>query len=181
MASARHLGGHGRLFVTAGLVGAVIVRRQPVLGRLRQRLQVTECIGWSAGDRLPAGAVTMSPWADLTLTSDAMTARAEADPICSREKLDADAAWYVGDTDRAHPLVSPLFADLSGLPPLLILVGTAEVLLDDATSLAERARDAGVEVELHVEDDLLHVWPMFPGVPEADAAMATMGDWIAAH
>lgn len=134
-----------------------------------------------AGHPLPAGGVMMSPWVDLTLSGGSMDTKADADPMCSRESLRPSAEWYAGDTDRAAPLVSPLFADLSGLPPMLILVGTAEVLLDDSIRLADRARAAGVDVELDVGEDLLHVYPVFPGVPESEAALARIGAWIAAR
>jgi acetyl esterase/lipase len=121
----------------------------------------------------------MSPWVDLTLSGASMATKADADVVCSQELLDRSAEWYAAGADRGAPLLSPLFADLGGLPPLLVLVGTDEVLLDDATRLASRASDAGVEVEIDVEDQLLHVYPMFPGVPEADRALVRMGDWIA--
>lgn len=133
------------------------------------------------GAPLPAGGVMFSPWTDLTLSGESMTTKADVDPVCSQGLLDQSARWYAGAADRAAPLVSPVFADLSGLPPMLVFVGTAEVLLDDATRLAERARAAGVDVELEVGDDLLHVYPMFPGVPEGEAALARTADWIRAR
>ena len=84
-------------------------------------------------------------------------------------------AAYV--TDPTDPLVSPVLADPSGLPPLLILVGTAEVLLDDSRTFAEVARAAGVDVDLDVEEGLIHVWPFLDGVPEATAALERIGSW----
>jgi epsilon-lactone hydrolase len=131
-----------------------------------------------AGAPAPAGAVLLSPWTDLTLSGASMDRRAAEDPLCSRETLVPSAAAYAGAEDRACPLVSPLFGDLAGLPPLLVLVGTAEVLLDDSLRFAAAADAAGVDVTLVVEDDLLHVWPLFPGVPEADAAVGTIGQWV---
>lgn len=130
------------------------------------------------GAPLPAGAVLLSPWVDLTMSGDSIESRAEQDPICSPASLQESATWYVGDGDPAAPLVSPLFADLSGLPPVLILVGTAEVLLDDATRLADAARQAGVDVTLEVQDDLIHVYPMLAGIPEADQAVDRIGRWV---
>lgn len=134
-----------------------------------------------AGVAQPAGAVLISPWVDLTLAGASMDARAGHDPLLSRTSLARNAGHYAADADLAAPLVSPLFADLAGLAPLLVLVGTAEVLLDDAVRLADRAREAGVEVDLHVHPDLVHVWPVFAGVPEAEETMATMGAWVAAR
>jgi len=99
-----------------------------------------------ANSPLPAAAVCLSPWADLTQSGDSVTTRAEIDPITSKAALDAMAAWYLGDHDPRDPLASPLFGDLAGLPPLLVQVGELEVLYDDAARLAERARDAGVSV-----------------------------------
>jgi acetyl esterase/lipase len=89
------------------------------------------------------------------------------------------AAAYAGDHDLRHPLVSPLHADMTGLPPLLIQVGTAETLLDDAVRLAERARAAGVDVRLEAWDDLVHVFQAFaPMVPEAVEAIAGIGAFV---
>jgi len=132
----------------------------------------------AAGDPLPAGAVLLSPWLDLTLAGASMDLRAAEDPICSRDSLAPSAAWYAGDEDLACPLVSPLFGELEGLPPLLVLVGTAEVLLDDSLRFAAAADAAGVDLTLAEEEGLLHVWPLFPDVPEADAAVALIAEWV---
>ena len=132
----------------------------------------------AAGDPLPAGAVLLSPWLDLTLAGASMHLRAAEDPICSRERLAESAAWYAAGEDPACPLVSPLFGELEGLPPLLVLVGTAEVLLDDSLRFGAGADAAGVDLTLVVEEDLLHVWPLFPDVPEADAAIELIGEWV---
>lgn len=133
-----------------------------------------------AGDPLPAGAVLLSPWTDLTLTAPSITARADADPMLTAPTLALSAARYAGDQLRS-PLVSPLFADLAGLPPMLVIVGTAEILLDDATSFAERASASGVAVDLEVGEDLIHVYPVLAGVPEADAAIERIGVWVRAR
>ena len=86
---------------------------------------------------------------------------------------------YVGDGDRKAPLASPLFADLAGLPPLLLQVGTAEVLLDDARAFAERARAAGVDTTLEVADEMIHVWHSFAGmIPEANQAIDRIGAFV---
>jgi len=130
------------------------------------------------GDRRPAGAVLLSPWVDLTLSGASMEERAAEDLICSPESLARSAAWYAGGEDPACPLISPLFGDLTGLPPLLVLVGTAEVLLDDSLRFAAAADVGGVDLTLVVEEGLLHVWPLFPGVPESDDAVAQIGEWV---
>ena len=101
------------------------------------------------------------------------------DPMVQRDGLLDMAAAYLDGHDPRAPLASPLYADLRGLPPLLIHVGTAETLLDDATRLAERARAAGVAVDLEVWDDMIHVWHAFaPLLPEADEAVARIGTWV---
>jgi acetyl esterase/lipase len=128
------------------------------------------------GDPLPAGAVLLSPWLDLTLSGEAVTARAADDPMLRAEALARSARAYAGE-DLGRPLVSPVFADPAGLPPLLVLVGTAEILLDDSRTFAARAAAAGVEVDLDVEDGLIHVWPFVDGIPEAAAAMDRIGGW----
>src|SRR3546814_19483321 len=99
-----------------------------------------------------------------------MAEKADVDPMVHAEDLDRWAAAYAGGADPASPPISPVFADLSGLPPLHVEVGTAEVLLDDARRVATRARAAGVEVTPYEGPDLLHVWHFFAGaVPEAAA------------
>jgi len=135
-----------------------------------------------AGVTLPAAAVCISPWTDLTLTAPSMTSKAASDPMVSRETLAPMAEAYLGGTDPATPLVSPVFAELAGLPPLLIHVGGREVLLDDATRLAERARAAGVEVTLEQWDEMIHVWHAFsPIITEADDAVAKIGTFVRGH
>ena len=132
-----------------------------------------------AGDALPAGAALISPWTDLTFSGDSHDTRLALDPMCSRTSLTPSAEAYVGGADPAAPLISPAHADLSGLPPLLIHVGDHETLLDDSTMLAERARAVGVDVELEVAPEMIHVWHVFAGmVPESDVALAAMGAWI---
>jgi epsilon-lactone hydrolase len=131
------------------------------------------------GDPLPAAGFCMSPWVDLTCTGGTFETKAGEDPMCTKEGLDEMAAAYAGEHGLEHPLVSPLQADLAGLPPLLIHVGTAEVLLDDAVRLAERARAAGVDVRLEAWDDLVHVFQAFaPMVPEAVEAIEGIGAFV---
>jgi monoterpene epsilon-lactone hydrolase len=132
-----------------------------------------------AGVPLPAAGVCISPWTDLACSGDSMRARAARDPMVQRDALLDMAAAYLAGQDARAPLASPLYADLHGLPPLLVHVGDAETLLDDATRLAERARAADVAVDLEVWDDMIHVWHAFaPLLPEADAAIARIGAWV---
>jgi acetyl esterase/lipase len=114
-----------------------------------------------AGTPLPASAVLMSPYADLTLAGESLAAKQEADPLLSPEALRLRVADYVGGADAADPLVSPIFGDLSGLPPLLIQVGSHEVLLSDAIRLAGRAATADVEVRLEVTPGVPHVFQAY--------------------
>src|SRR5262249_53571331 len=101
---------------------------------------------------LPAAGVCLSPWFDLTLSGDSMESKDHLDPMVHRESLARMVRPYLGSADARTPLASPLFADLTGLPPLLVHVGTAETLLDDSTRFAERARAADVDVTLDVWD-----------------------------
>lgn len=132
-----------------------------------------------AGEALPAAGVCISPWTDLSGSGESMRTRAALDPLVGAETLEQMAAHYLAGRDPHTPLASPLFADLAGLPPLLVHVGTAEILLDDATRLAERARDAGVEVELEVWDEMIHVWHAFADLlPEGEQALAGIAEFL---
>jgi acetyl esterase/lipase len=128
---------------------------------------------------MPAAAVLLSPWADLALTGESMRTRAAADVLIKPDGMSEAAALYLAGADSRHPYASPLYADLRGLPPLLIHVGDAEVILDDSTRLAARARDAGVEVSLEIWDEMPHVFAAFAGLlPEADQAIERIGAWL---
>lgn len=131
-----------------------------------------------AGVPLPAAGVCLSPWVDLTLTSASITERAALDPWIGKAGLALMVQCYLGDGDPQRPLASPILADLHGLPPLLILVGTAEVLHDDAATLAARAQAAGVAVTFEAWEEMIHVWPMFPNLPEAHEAVAKVGRFV---
>lgn len=132
-----------------------------------------------AGDPLPAAGVCLSPWVDLACSGDSMHSKAAVDPMVQRDRLLRMAEAYLGGGDARAPLASPLYADLRGLPPLLVQVGTRETLLDDSTRLASRARAAGVDVVLEPWDDMIHVWQAFaPLLPEADRAVARIGEWV---
>ena len=128
---------------------------------------------------LPAAGVLLSPWTDLALTGPSMQTRAEIDPLCSREALQRAARWYLAGADPTHPFASPVYADLHGLPPLLIQVGDHEVLLSDSTRLAERAQASRVEITLEVWDDLWHVFQGWAGaLPEARQAIERIGAFV---
>src|SRR5690606_5447385 len=100
------------------------------------------------GEPMPAAGVCLSPWVDMEGTGESMTSRAALDPMVQKDGLKDMASLYLDGADPRSPLAAPLYADLSGLPPLLIQVGTAETLYDDATRLAEKAEAAGVDVTL---------------------------------
>jgi acetyl esterase/lipase len=120
-----------------------------------------------AGDPLPAGAVLLSPWTGLAATGESIRTRADIDPWLTQQRLGAMAQLYLAGKNPRNPLASPLYADLRGLPPLLIQVGNDEILLDDATRLAERAETAGVSVSLEVWDNMWHVFQAFASeIPE---------------
>lgn len=130
-----------------------------------------------AGEPLPAGLVTISPWVDLTLSGASIDANARFDYL-ARPVLETYVRRYA-PRDPAHPLVSPVNADLRGLPPLLVQAGDAEALHDDAVLLAKRAQQAGVATTLQIYADMIHVWHMFP-VPEARAAIEQIGQHVRA-
>ena len=128
---------------------------------------------------MPAGAVLLSPWTDLVGTVPSRTTRDAADPIFSGKLINFLASFYVGAEDAHNPLLSPINADLHGLPPLLIEVGHDEVLLDDALQIAEHARAAQVPVELTVWDGMWHVFQQYASVsPEGQQSLESIGRFI---
>jgi epsilon-lactone hydrolase len=137
-------------------------------------LTVTACLAArDAGRPMPAAIVAFSPAFDATRSGASMDTKAGIDPYFTRESLAPNGARYRGTADPAHPLLSPvLHADLTGLPPMLLQVGTDEVLLDDSTRMAARARDAEVDVVLDVTAGVPHVFPIHAGrLDEADEAL----------
>jgi epsilon-lactone hydrolase len=121
---------------------------------------------------LPVAVVVFSPWVDLTLSGESMDARGDLDPLFSRAHMAGYAEHYLAGHDPRDELASPLLADLTGLPPLLIQVGSAEVLLDDSLRLAVRAAQHEVDVSLDVVAGAPHVYPLMAGVmDEADEAL----------
>ncbi len=135
-----------------------------------------------AGDPRPAAGICLSPWVDLTCSAKSYQTKAETDPMLNLKEALLIAAIYYGDKDPKTPLVSPLFADLTGLPPLLIHVGSEEVLLDDSNGLHRCAIEAGVDSTLEVWDDMIHVWQMFfPMLKEGRDAIARIGEYFKAR
>jgi len=131
---------------------------------------------------LPAAGFAMSPYADLTLAGTTMETKREVDPLMSREALQARVTDYTAGQDAALGLISPIFADLSGLPPLIIQAGTHEVLLDDAVRLAQQAAAADVEVTLDITPQVPHVFQAYyPILDEAAAALDRAGQFLSAH
>ena len=133
------------------------------------------------GQPLPAGAVCISPWVDLALAGDSMQEKADVELVLDRDSLAMFAALYAGDEPLTNPLISPLYADLAGLPPLLIQAGTDEILLDDATRFAQKAEAAGVEVKLSVWQGMFHVFHMFPFFAETAEAVAQIAEFVQAR
>ena len=130
-----------------------------------------------AGLPMPACAVCLSPWVDLEGTGATVAPGAVDDPMVTLAGIQGMAEAYAGGQLGAS-LASPLHADLSELPPLLIQVGTREILLDDARRIASKAKAAGVSVTLEEEEGLIHVFQLFPNVPESEQALARVGAFI---
>jgi acetyl esterase/lipase len=132
-----------------------------------------------AGGPLPACAVVLSPWTDLAGTGQSLLSRAAADPILSPRLLHRSAGAYLQGADPRHPLASPLYADLCGLPPLLVHAADADIIRDDAVRFARRAEAAGVDVTLKIAPDMVHVWHYFASViPEGREAIGEVGAFL---
>jgi salicylate hydroxylase len=131
----------------------------------------------NAGDPLPAAILSVAPFADLTLSGPSVRAFNGDDPAANRDLLTFMGASYFQGHEPTDPLVSPLFGDLAGLPPLFVTASQGEVLLSDTTRLAERAEKAGVDVTLRVVEDSVHVYPIFPFLPETKATMEAVAAW----
>lgn len=135
-----------------------------------------------AGAPAPAAGACLSPWTDLEGTGASAQPGGADDPLLELEGLLEMGRQYFADGDPRHPHAAPLYADYTDIPPLLIQVGTRELLLDDATRVAERARAAGVAVEIEQWEGLIHVWQLFgPNVPEAVEAVGRIGEFIRKH
>ncbi len=134
------------------------------------------------GANLPRSAVLLSPWTDITCSGTSYESNRQADPGMITERLRDRGLHYVGDADPADPKISPIGADLVGLPPLLIHVGGDEIMLDDSTIFAERAKAAGVDVTLEVWEGMWHVWHnQAPEVPESVEAIRRVGEFVRGH
>lgn len=135
-----------------------------------------------AGDPLPGALFLLSPWTDLTFTGESIHTRQEVDPIFSSGNRLTYSPPYIGTDKPSNPLISPLFADLHGLPPTLIHVGNDEILLDDSARLEKKLKAAGVEVELKVWEGMWHVFQAFaPWAPEGQISIGQIGDFIGRH
>jgi len=135
-----------------------------------------------AGLPLPAAAVCLSPWVDFEGLGESMKTRAHVDPIASAEGTRLLAQAYLAGKDPRTPLAAPVYADLKGLPPLLIQVGDHETLLDDSHRVAARAKAAEVKVTLEVWPEMIHVWQAFASfLPEAQEAIEVIGKFFRDH
>jgi acetyl esterase/lipase len=131
------------------------------------------------GSPLPAAAVALSPWTDLALTGESLRRNAKADPMIRSDEAPRLASYYLAGADPRTPYASPLYGDLTGLPPALIQVGSDEVLLDDSVRMAQRLRAAGCEVALEIAPRMPHAWQIWARlVPEARAAIVRIGEFV---
>lgn len=139
------------------------------------------CEARDEGLPLPACYVGLSPWVDLAGTGDSITERDARDPWLDGRMIVPAGRGYAGETPLDHPRVSPLYADLSGLPPMLVHAGTDEVLYDDGRRIVERARAAGVDASFGEWQGMWHVFQAFPGIPESRWALREIGAFIRRH
>jgi acetyl esterase/lipase len=132
-----------------------------------------------AGAPMPAGGLLFSPWTDLATTGASLRTNDSVDPMFCGAAIERAAKVYLGDAPATHPYASPVYADLHGLPPLFMMAGSTEVLLDDTRRVADNARAAGVDCECEVWKKMPHVWPMFaPFIPEANRALDRAGAFV---
>jgi len=134
-----------------------------------------------SGLPLPAAAALFSPWTDLAATGESLRTNDLNCALFRGEKIGPGARYYLGSADPVNPLASPLYADLTHLPPMLIHVGKDEVLLNDSTRLAEKARAAGVRVELKIWPVVPHVWQLVPKMPEARKSLREASSFLLAE
>jgi acetyl esterase/lipase len=132
---------------------------------------------------LPCCVAVISPFADLTFSGSSLELRKEIDPFVTRETLESMASEYLGGADPADPRCSSVFADLHGLPPLLIQVGENEILFDDSTRIRDAAVAAGVETTFQPRAHGIHVWPVFisAGIPESALAIEDLASFLRLH
>ena len=131
---------------------------------------------------LPAGVFCLSPLTDLTFSGESWAFNVEKEVLLPAERASELVAMYLGENDATDPRASPLFGDYTGAPPVYLAVGDSEILLDDTLRMAEKLRQCGIDVSCDVAQDLPHVWPLCQGLlPEADASLAQIADWIVAR
>jgi acetyl esterase/lipase len=128
---------------------------------------------------LPAGVFCFSPWLDLTLSGDSITKNAPLDPILSAEILETYVNYYINNHNANDPLVSPLFGDLRGLPPVHLQSGRNEILLDDTIRFYEKAKQVGVDISLKIWDDMFHVFQLFSFFPETRDSLNLVSEFVA--
>jgi acetyl esterase/lipase len=134
------------------------------------------------GNALPAAGVCLSPIFDLALTGNSVTTRAARDPMILASSLQKCSTAYRGNSDPRNPLMSPLYGDLSGLPPLLLQCGSEEMLRDDSVRLAAKAKAAGVDVTFEEWNEMIHVWHLFADrLTDGRKALARVGEFVRAH
>ena len=148
-----------------------LLRRDFMAAALLQTLR-------DAGDSLPAGAVLISPLLDLSASGASIIERADEDLVFTPDLIKSMAPTYLGDADPKTPAASPLFGSMAGLSPLLVQVGSAELLLSDSERLASATAEAGVDITLHVGEGLPHVYQAAVATPEAESAMRQIADFI---
>ena len=135
-----------------------------------------------AGDPLPCSIACISPWTDLAMSGSSIKTHSKIDPMLNLQLLQIMASNYIGENDPRNPLISPVYGDLKGLPPIFIHVGSDEILLDDSRRIADKAKGSGVDVELKIYDRMWHVWHLIARVmPEARKAITELGLFIRRH
>lgn len=134
-----------------------------------------------SGDPLPVAAFVISPWVDLAVTGETIATKADVDPMFTETNIRYMAQLYAGNGDLRSPLISPLYADLNGLPPVLIHVGTSEMLLSDSLRMAEALQKAGVDCVLREWEDLFHVFHSVVRLPEAKIAIQEIASFVKKH
>ncbi|MEO9574827.1 MAG: alpha/beta hydrolase [Lentilitoribacter sp.] len=170
------LAAYRALLATGVNPAELIVGGDSAGGNLAFALLADLCAG---GDPLPAGVFALSPLLDLSSSGDSIRANAARDVILPTSRLKKAAQNYLNGHAAEDPRASPLFADFTGAPPVWLTVGDTEILLDDSVRLAERLKAQRVKVDLTVEQDLPHVWPIFHNlIPEANATLDQLAAWI---
>ena len=131
----------------------------------------------SAGDPLPAGVLAVCPFADMTLSGESLRLADGKDPAANRDSLTFLAASYFQGHEPRDPLVSPLFGDFRLLPPLFLTAATNEALFDDTSRILHRAQAQGVDVTVELVDDSVHIYPLFPFLPETKHFVLALNGW----